>query len=95
MIMPGDTLGASEEEQREGYHVLLLIDMGFATEVGRGTFRLTSLGHDYISAVRSDTVWKKTKDGANKIGGATLGIMKDLAVAYLKQEAASKLGITL
>ena len=95
MMMPGDTLGSSKEDQRERYHVMLLMDVGFATEVGRGTFRLTSLGHDYISAVRSDTVWEKTKDGANKIGGATLGIMKDLAVAYLKQEAASKLGINL
>ncbi|MBR9652197.1 DUF2513 domain-containing protein [Thalassovita aquimarina] len=95
LMMPGYTKDASEEERRERYHVLLLSDEGFVTEVGNGTFRLTAQGHDYINAIRSDDVWEKTKDGAAKIGGATLGIMKDLAVAYIRQEAAEKLGIEL
>lgn len=95
LMMPGEALNASEEERRERYHILLLSDEGFVTGVGNGTFRLTAQGHDYISAIRSDTVWKKTKEGAAQIGGGTLGIMKDLAVAYIKQEAAEKLGIEL
>ncbi|MGL4279469.1 MAG: DUF2513 domain-containing protein [Albidovulum sp.] len=94
-LMPGSTLGASEEERRERYHVLLMRDAGLVTDVAKGTFRLTDYGHDYINAIRSDTIWRKTKDSAREIGGATLGMMKDLAVAYLKQAAAEKLGISL
>lgn len=95
LMMPGDTIGANEDERRERYHVLLMRDAGLVTEVGRGTFRLTDYGHDYVNAVRSDTIWKKTKDGALEIGGATLGMMRDIAIAYLKQAAAEKLGIGL
>lgn len=94
-MMPGDTFDASKEEWNERYHVLMLADEGLVTEVGRGTFRLTSQGHDYINAIRSDNVWAKTKDGAAQVGGVTLGVMKDLATAYLKQEIAQKLGIVL
>ena len=94
-LMPGQTLDSSSSARRERYHVLLLSDEGLITGVGNGTFRLTSKGHDYVSAIRSATVWNKTKEAAAQIGGATLGMMKDLAVAYLKQEAANKLGISL
>jgi hypothetical protein len=52
-------------------------------------------GHDYLDAIRSETIWNKTREGASKLGGVTLGIIKDLAVAYIKQEAAYKLGITI
>ena len=95
LMMPGDTMSASKEARQEGYHVLLLSDEGFVAGVGKGTFRLTAQGHDYLNAIRSETVWNKTKEGAEKVGGVTLGIMKDIAVAYLKQEASQKLGINL
>ena len=92
-----DTVAISndEEGQKKAGHVRLLCDAGFLTAVGKGTFRLTNSGHDYLEAIRSDTVWNKTKSGAAKVGGMTLGMMKDLALAYLKQEAAEKLGIDL
>ena len=54
---------------------------------------MTNQGHDYLEAIRSDTVWNKTKQGAAEVGGMTLGMMKDLAIAYFKQEVAGKLGI--
>lgn len=95
LIMPGTTLNANMEEWQERYHILLLMDDGFVTDVAKGTFRLTAQGHDFVEAIRSDTVWKRTKDGVSSIGGATLGMVKDLAVAYLKQEAAEKLGVQL
>lgn len=56
---------------------------------------MTNQGHDYLAAVRSDTIWNKTKGAANQLGGATLGVMKDIAVAYVKQEAKEKLGLSL
>lgn len=88
-------LSMSEEENKKYYHVQLLADAGLVTSVGQYAYRLTSSGHDFLDAIRSDTVWRKTKDGASKIGGATIGMIKDLAIAYIKQEAAEKLGIKL
>ncbi len=58
-------------------------------------FNLTALGHDYLDAIRADNVWNRTKKGALSVGGMTLGMMKDLAMAYVKQEASEKLGVSL
>ncbi len=57
--------------------------------------KITFNGHDYLDAIRSETVWNKTKDGISAVGGMTLAMVKDLAISYLKQEAAEKLGIKL
>jgi len=63
--------------------------------VGRDTFRLTSKGHDFLEAVRDDGIWQKTKDGVAAVGGATLGIVSEIAIAYVKQKVTEKLGIQL
>ena len=91
----GGVLAPKPEDRRKDYHVHLMADEGLVKAFGNSTFRLTSRGHDYLDAIRSDTIWKKTKDGASILGGATLGIMFDLAKAYIKQEAAEKLGLNL
>ncbi|EAQ14318.1 DUF2513 domain-containing protein [Maritimibacter alkaliphilus] len=95
LLVEPSFLGASRADRTRIGHINLLCDAGFMTQVGNGTFRLTNSGYDYLEAVRSDTVWNKTKEGASKLGGATLGMMFDLAKAYIKQEAAEKLGINL
>jgi hypothetical protein len=89
------TLGMSAEDRTEFGHLNLLVDAGLVVPAGKGTFRLSNSGYDYIQAIRDDNVWKKTQAGAAKVGGMTLAMMKDLAVSYVKQEAAEKLGITL
>ena len=65
------------------------------TFVQRSSMRMTSQGHDMLDAIRSDTIWNKAKDGAASVGGVTLGILKDLALGYLKKEASERLGIAL
>jgi hypothetical protein len=93
LMMPGSNAPSSDEEWREAYHVKLMIDEGLLEEVGRGTMRLTSKGHDFLDAIRSDTVWNRTKGVAAEIGGSTLGILQDIALAYLKAKAAKLLGV--
>ncbi|MHA6264644.1 DUF2513 domain-containing protein [Arenibacterium sp. CAU 1754] len=85
----------SESDDREIHHVDLLCDAGFLERVSDSGYRLTNSGHDYLDAVRGETVWNKTREGAAAVGGMTLSMMKDLAIAYVKQEAAEKLGIQL
>ncbi len=87
---------APQEDQIKHSHLLLLVDEGWVTLVHKGgTYRLTAAGHDYLDVVRSDAVWEKTKVGVAQVGGMTLGMIKDLAIAYAKQAAAEKLGIEL
>ena len=88
-------LAPSDDDRKSGYHVHLLTDAGLMTQISDSGFRMTNQGHDYLDAIRSDTIWNKTKTGAAKLSGTTLGMMKDIAIAYLKQEAAVKLGIEL
>ncbi len=88
-------VNSSKDEVKRNYHIELLCDAGLMTFQQGHTYRLTNQGHNYIEAIKNDTIWKKTKDAAAQIGGATLGMMTDIAIAYLKQEASEKLGIKL
>lgn len=94
-VMVSKTISPAPETVKRNYHIELLCDAGLMTFVSGSAYRLSNQGHDYIEAIRNDTIWRKTQEGARQVGGVTLGIMKDIAVAYLKQEAATKLGITL
>lgn len=73
------------EENQRGYHLLLLVDAGLFTQVGGGVFRLTNAGHDWLDAVRDDTVWGRTKDAAGRVGGVGLNMMAAIAKGYVKQ----------
>ncbi len=95
LLVPGGVSGESDEDRKRRYHMFLLADDGMLLEVGNDAMRLTSRGHDFIEAIRSDSIWKKATDGGKTIGGATIGMLKDLAVAYLKQAAHERPGITL
>ena len=83
------------DENKELAYVLLLCDEGFMEQMNTVIYRITNDGHDYLAAIRDEGVWQKTKEGAAKIGGASLAMMKDIAIAYVKKEAAEKLGIPL
>ncbi|MBT8155378.1 DUF2513 domain-containing protein [Epibacterium ulvae] len=86
-------LSMPQEQIERNHHVALLSDAGLVSQVSDTGFRLTNMGHDYIVAIRDDTIWNKTKSAVGDLGGATLGMVKDIAIAYLKQEATEKLGI--
>jgi hypothetical protein len=95
-MMPGETLGAGKDEQRERYHVLLMMDAGLVTCVCRGIVRLTNSGHDYLEAIRDDGVWSRTRAAVAETGGsATLEIIKSLAMGFLKSKIEKHTGIQL
>lgn len=89
------TLNPSEEEQKRHMHAVWLSDAGLFQEVKDGIFRITNQGHDYLAAIRDEGVWQKTKAAASTAGGVGLGVMKDIAVAYVRQELSTRLGIPL
>jgi len=75
-----------EKRQRQ-HHVHLLLDAGLLAPVGRDTFRLTNAGHDFLEAMRDEGIWTRTKQVVAETGGnATLEIVKQLAVGFLKKK---------
>jgi hypothetical protein len=98
--LPGGSLNTELEidgytREQIGYHSYLLIDAGLAQ--GRdatyleGTSpvwhinHLTSKGHDFADAARSEGIWNKAKTKIKEQGGSfTVELLKDLLVRLIK-----------
>lgn len=91
------TSTTSDGDRKKYYHLKLLVDAGMLEENGRhgGSFRMTNAGHDFVEAVRSESRWNFVKEGVAKAGGATLELMADIALAYLRAELSKRLGVEL
>lgn len=55
---------------------------------------LTPDGHDYLGADRDPEIWRQTKSRAERAGGWTLGLIKDIGLALIKGEL-QKYGLPL
>lgn len=88
------TLAPSKEEKKRWYHLKLLSDYGYVDNVGRDSVRLTAQGHDYLNAIRDPGIWQRTKATVAETGGnATLDILKQLAIGFLKKQIAERTDI--
>ncbi len=77
-----------------GYHAYLLIDAGLAKGANVTSHGsdgpvamiqyLTWEGHEFADAARDETRWKKAKSIADKGGGITLDVMKELLISLAK-----------
>ena len=98
-------LSDSDWNRERAYHVWLLLDerliaglesqRDFDGAISDFTWQpvpmLTSRGHDFLDAIRDDTVWQKTKDHTAKAGGAvTIGLLINLATYYLAEKLCIK-----
>lgn len=86
------------------YHMKMLIEeaglvRGINASSSSGAewieLQLTWRGNDFLESIRDQTVWKKTKEGAQKLGGVSWDVLIDLAKAYVKAEARKRLGMDL
>lgn len=80
-------------------HIDLLCDAGLievmdtSIEDGLKDFdivRLTLAGYEYLDAIRNARVWDRVKQSVSYVGGATLDIIKQLAVKELAKELGLK-----
>ncbi len=64
----------------------LLVDDGRARgQVGQLTYSgMEWAGHDFLDAVRSPEVWRKTKGLGEKVGSLTFDLLKQVAVDFAK-----------
>jgi hypothetical protein len=84
------------------YHLSLLRERGLIEPSEGGTMdgkiffrRLTWEGHDFIDAIRSDDIWRKTQRGAEEVGSWTFDLVKDLAKGFVKKQIEQRTGVVL
>ncbi|MCY4489730.1 MAG: DUF2513 domain-containing protein [Deltaproteobacteria bacterium] len=80
------TVVTIDRSAEDWHHFQLLCDEGLVDEIGQATFRLTSSGHDFLDAIRDESRWQKVMGRVQQTGGDwTLGILKELALQFLKE----------
>jgi hypothetical protein len=100
-LVPLEITGHSQLEI--AYHVHLLADAGFLEALDLGSFdgydwqpkHLTYTGHEFLDTVRDPEIWRETKDGASKIGAASVQLLWEIGKGILKAKAKQHLGIEL
>ncbi len=98
---------ANHSSEQIAYTLVRMYEAGFLSgEAVRSTttperiiriipFELSARGHEFLDAVRDPAIWRKTKAGAAKIGGAGVEVLWDLAKAYGKHLIKTKLNLDL
>ena len=100
----GDSFFSFQEYSQDDAieHFRLLLENGYISgpppeEQGTNFFIVTGLswkGHELIDTIRSPEIWKRTKAGAEKIGGLGIDLILELAKAEGKTFLSKHLGIT-
>ncbi|WP_187278833.1 DUF2513 domain-containing protein [Methylobacterium sp. WL12] len=96
-----------EEIRKLRHHLIIMVEANlinvmedsFLKDSGRiyapvEVVGLTWKGHDFVDTIRDPEMWRTTKEGASKVGGAGFGFILELGKAYAKQEL-QKLGLPL
>ena len=91
---------ANYSQSQIGYHCELMNESGLLDAIDTRTMqsdyatfhirRLTTKGHDFVDAARSDTLWNKARATISSTVG---GVAIDVLIRYLKTQAASALGL--
>ena len=82
----------------DSYQLLLMRDAGWIESNAPefGSFRMTYIGHEYLNAVRNESVWKSTKEViANEGGSMALELVKALAMGFAKKQVEKHTGMKL
>ena len=84
------------------YHMDLIHEAGFINDgncsqpmLGFIFCGLTWKGHEFVDTLRSPEIWRKTKEGASKLGSVGFDVILSMGKAYAKQFAQEKLGLIL
>lgn len=89
----------SDDEKKAKYHILLMEDAGLVRPISNregSLYRMTAAGHDLVDAIRQESIWKRTKEAVAETGGsATLEIVRELAVGFLKKKITEHTGVDL
>ncbi|WP_429912737.1 DUF2513 domain-containing protein [Glycocaulis sp.] len=83
-------------------HVRMLMEIGYINHrqqaLGPGQVSVGDLswhGHDFLDSVRDDEIWRQTKDVAQKAGGFTVDLLKQIAVGLIKTQLKKHTGVDI
>lgn len=73
-------------------HLQMLVDAGYLAHVksiagGGYGWRLTWAGHEFIDEVRDEEIWRKTKEGAEKVGSWSIKLLGEIASGFVRAKA--------
>ena len=63
--------------------------------IGVALLGLSWRGHDFLDSVRDPEIWRKAKDGAQKAGGFTVGLLGELAKGLIRTQIEKHTGVKL
>ncbi|NVK15883.1 MAG: DUF2513 domain-containing protein [Rhodobacteraceae bacterium] len=94
-ISPRDFSGT---EAQNFHHINMLADAGYIKLAGKPTLAgdyavhgMTIAGHDFLDAIKEQSVWDHTKKRVGEVGSWTL----DVVLAVAKEEVKRRLGLAL
>ncbi len=91
-----DFFDIKEDAYKISLHIDLLRDAGLIEVINTSVLerglrdfditRLTLAGYEYLDAIRDIKIWHKVKQSISFVGGATLDVIKQVAVRELSKE---------
>ena len=94
MMMNPELLGGINKPAEMVEYILLLKSGGLLEECQGHSYRLTWKGHEFIDSVRDPEIWRKTKEGATKVGSWSLKLIGEMASGFIRLKA-TELGLPI
>lgn len=85
-----------EMQEGDAYQLYLMEGAGLieGQACREGLFFITNAGQDFYDAVLAEGVWQKAKSAVAETGGsATIEIIKELAIGFMKQKLEKHTGV--
>ena len=95
MSMGGPAIKGTDGLQETVEYISMLYSGGLLESTQKSVYRLSWAGHDFLDSVRDPEIWRKTKEGANKAGSWTFGLMVEVARALAKAKIQDMTGLIL
>jgi len=80
-------LPAMPDHESTMAHAQMLISGGFIDVSHRYTLRISWAGHEFLDKVRDPDIWRKTKEGAERVGSWSVKLLADLAAGFIRAKA--------
>lgn len=94
MTMDTPALGDTDDGREAVEYILLLQSAGYLESSQRHVYRITWAGHEFLDSVRDPEIWRKTKEGANKVGSWSMKLLGEIAVGFARMKA-QELGLPI
>jgi hypothetical protein len=93
LMMNPELLGGIDNPG-EMVEYLMMLKSGDLLEEKNSAYRITWMGHEFIDSIRDPEIWRKTKEGAAKVGSWSLKLMGEMATGFIRLKA-TELGLPI